>query len=81
MSKIVLKGVISEDFVNYKEPCMTIMFPKCSFKCGKDLCQNAELALTDDIEVSIDYLVDSYISNPITNAVCFQGLEPFDSFY
>ena len=79
MSKILIKGIISEDFVNYKKPCMTIMFPRCSFKCGKDLCQNSELALSDNLEIDIEYLVNNYISNPITSAICFQGLEPFDS--
>ena len=31
-----IKGLISEDFVNYKKPAMTIMFPYCTFKCGTD---------------------------------------------
>lgn len=79
MSKIAVKGIIDEDFVNYKLPCMTIMFPKCSFKCGKDLCQNSELAKMENICVSIEGLVSRYLNNPITKAICFQGLEPFDS--
>ena len=45
---IELKGVIFEDFVNYKKPCMTLMFPKCNFKCEREceeaFCQNSELA-------------------------------------
>lgn len=79
MSEIVVKGVIDEDFVNYKLPCMTIMFPRCSFKCGKDLCQNSALAKMENIIVDSKRLVDRYLNNPITKAFCFQGLEPFDS--
>ena len=79
MREIAVKGVIDEDFVNYKLPCMTIMFPKCSFKCGKNLCQNFDLAKMENINVSMDELVSRYMNNPITRAICFQGLEPFDS--
>lgn len=79
MSKIAVKGVIDEDFVNYKLPSMTIMFPRCSFKCGRELCQNAGLTETEDIFVDMDELVSRYVDNPITKAIVFQGLEPFDS--
>lgn len=76
-----LKGIIFEDFVNYKKPCMTLEFPYCNnFKCGKDICQNSNLADYPPIETSAEELVERYINNPITNAVCFQGLEPFDTF-
>lgn len=71
--------LIDEDFSNYKKPTMTIGFPKCTFKCGRDICQNVSLANSPTIDVSIESLVDRYISNPITHAICFQGLEPFDS--
>lgn len=59
---------------------MTIIFPYCTFKCGKDYCQNSSLAKTPIIEISIDDLVNKYINNPITEAVVMQGLEPFDSW-
>lgn len=78
MSTITLKGIIDEDFVNYRVPSMTLMFPKCSFKCGKD-CQNQELAKEPDIEVDIDSLCERYLNNPITKAIVCQGLEPLDS--
>jgi len=79
---IVLKGVVDEDFVNYKTPSMTLMFPKCSFKCNVDgqiFCQNAELAEQKDIIIPIDYLCERYLNNNITHAIVCMGLEPLDS--
>lgn len=75
-----IKGLITEDFVNYKKASMTIIFPYCTFKCGKGYCQNSSLAKTPIIEISVDDLVNRYINNPITEAVVMQGLEPFDSW-
>ena len=76
--------LIDEDFINYKKPSMIIGFPYCSFKCDKEcgmqVCQNSMLATTEIIDVSIDTLINRYINNPITKAICFQGLEPFDSW-
>jgi hypothetical protein len=81
---MTLKGVIFEDFVNYKKPCMVLEFPKCNFKCDKEsstqVCQNCSLVKEPDIQVESSHLVDLYVNNPITEAVCFQGLEPFDSY-
>lgn len=80
---IEIKGIIFEDFVNYKKPCMTIMMPKCNFKCDKEngvqLCQNWELAATPSQTAHINGLMRNYKSNPITEAIVLQGLEPFDS--
>lgn len=75
-----IKGLISEDFVNYKKPAMTIMFPYCNFKCGTGYCQNSSLFHEANIEISVDDLVQRYIHNPITEAIVMQGLEPFDSY-
>lgn len=74
------KGLISEDFVNYKKPAMTIIYPSCTWKCGMDYCQNSPLAHEAIIELNIDDIVKRYISNPITEAIVMQGLEPFDSW-
>lgn len=83
MDKIELKGVIFEDFVNYKKPCMTLMFPKCDFKCdlecGESVCQNWELAAAPSQTVDVQELLTQYKNNPITEAIVLQGLEPFDS--
>lgn len=77
-------GVITEDFVNYKKPCMVIEFPKCTFKCdrecGRSVCQNSALAALNEIAISSDKITDMYVSNPISEAIVMQGLEPFDSF-
>ena len=77
-------GLIDEDFVNYKEPCMVIEFPYCNFKCDKEcgmqVCQNSTLATAKPIDISANKLVQRYINNPITKAICCQGLEPFDSW-
>ena len=75
-----IKGLITEDFVNYKKASMTIIFPYCTFKCGEDYCQNSPLTKSPIIEISINDLVNRYINNPITEAVVMQGLEPFDSW-
>ena len=79
-----LKGIIFEDFVNYKKPCMTLEFPKCSFKCDKEcgsqVCQNSTLAAAPSSEYSSDLIITKYLENPITEAIVCQGLEPLDSF-
>ena len=79
-----IKGIIDEDFVNYKKPSMTIMFPYCDFKCdkasGRTVCQNSSLAKEPNIEVSIESLIERYLKNNITSAIVMQGLEPFNSW-
>ena len=76
-----IKGLISEDFVNYKKTAMTIMFPHCNgFKCGAEYCQNSPLSKAEDIEMDISNIVIRYLNNPITESVVMQGLEPFDSW-
>lgn len=78
-----VKGIVFEDFVNYKKPVMYIAFPKCDFKCDKEngvqLCQNCELARQPDIEISILEVIKRYLNNPITEGVVIAGLEPFDT--
>lgn len=81
---MLVKGIIDEDFVNYKKPSMFINFPSCSFKCdkecGKSVCQNSSLAAAPTIEVDYDEVIERYLNNPITEAVVIGGLEPFDDF-
>lgn len=77
--------IIEEDFVNYKKPCMTIMMPRCTFKCnkeyGKTICQNSNLISAPKVRMEIKDIINLYLKNPLSEAVVFQGLEPFDSFY
>lgn len=75
-----IKGLITEDFVNYKKVSMTIMFPHCTFKCGAEHCQNSPLAKSKTYDIDIDETIEKYLNNPITEAVVMQGLEPFDSW-
>lgn len=79
-----LLQILHEDFVNYKKPCMTLMFPYCTFKCNKEagriVCQNYDSRDLEILEVSVDEIIESYINNPITEAIVMQGFEPFDSF-
>lgn len=76
--------LIETDFVNYKVPCMTVMFPYCTFKCNKDagkvVCHNYEFKNSKLVDISCDEIVERYIGNPLSEALVMQGLEPFDSF-
>ena len=80
---MLIKGLTDEDFVNYKKPSMYIAFPNCSFKCDREagcaICQNSALANEMDIDISLIEIVSRYVKNPITKALVFGGLEPFDS--
>ena len=81
---MIIKGLTDEDFVNYKQPSMVVIFPKCSFKCDKDcgqqVCQNSALATAPILEIPIDIIVSRYLRNPITTSLVCAGLEPFDSW-
>ena len=63
---------------------MFISTSTCSFKCeaesGICCCQNSDLAKAPKIDVSIKMIIGRYISNPITQSICFGGLEPIDQF-
>ena len=79
-----LKGIIDYDCVNYKDACMTLMFPYCSFKCdrenGCNVCQNSSLVEAKTLDISMEYIVKIFNDNPLTHAICFQVLEPLDSW-
>lgn len=81
---MIIKGIIDEDFVNYKLPSMVIEFPYCSMKCDKEygvtVCQNSSLHKQPNINVDTDKLIQRYNDNPITCSIVCQGLEPIDSF-
>lgn len=79
---MLIKALVDEDFVNFKQASMFIGFPNCTFKCpgGKKMCQNSSLSTSKSIEVDIKDLVERFLKNPITSAVVCGGLEPFDNF-
>ena len=78
-----IKGIEAENFENFKAPALFIAFPRCSFKCDKEagcaVCQNSALASSPSIDMSVEAIVDLYVSNPMTEAIVCGGLEPFDS--
>lgn len=78
-----IKGLVEEDFCNYRKPSMFIIFPNCTFKCDKEagcaICQNGALANEPAIDMSAIEIVSRYVKNPITKAIVFGGLEPWDS--
>lgn len=80
---MILRGIVDEDFVNYKTASMFVIFPYCSFKCNKDagcdVCQNQSLSREHLIVIPANELVDRYVSNPITKSCVLGGLEPLDS--
>ena len=79
---MLIKGVIDEDFVNYKLPSMFIATSYCTFKCEKECgvrcCQNSDLASLPNHVVDDDELIERYESNDITKAIVFGGLEPLE---
>lgn len=81
-----IKQMMFEDFVNYKKPSMFIGTSYCTGKCYKELglpctiCQNDALQKLEILDMSSARLTSMYINNPITQAIVFSGLEPFDQF-
>lgn len=80
---MIIKGITDECFSDYKRPSMFIAMPICSFKCDKEngcqLCQNSSLVNEPNIEIGKEQLIERFMTNPITEAIVFGGLEPFDS--
>lgn len=79
-----IKGITDEDFVNFKRPSMYICSCFCDFKCDKEsgvsCCQNSSLAKQDSICIPDDDIITRYLRNPISKAIVFAGLEPFEQF-
>lgn len=80
---MIIKGLNDYDIVNYKLPSMFVACPKCSFKCdiesGHSFCHNSNLVHSPDYNVEEKTIVDLYLKSPLTKAIIFSGLEPFDS--
>lgn len=75
------------DVVNYQKTSMVIGMPYCDGKCWKDLnqsggnydwslCHNHGLVNEPSLDVEINDLASRYVSNPMTHAVVFAGMEP-----
>lgn len=79
-----VKGIVDEDFGNYRKCSMFIIFPKCSFKCDKEnhsnYCHNSSLINEPSIDIPYNAICKRYINNPLSHSIVLGGLEPFDSF-
>lgn len=81
-----IKSIVEEDFIQYKKPSMFIITSFCNWKCCKELnldisiCQNAPLVNRPIINLEDSEIISCYLYNPITQAIVFGGLEPFDQF-
>lgn len=79
-----IKGLIDEDFINYKYPSMFISTYTCNFKCDKEcgqaVCQNLPLVKAPTLEIDNGLIVSRYINNNITKSIVIGGLEPMDDF-
>lgn len=83
MGRLTVKGIVTEDFTQYKECSMVVMFPSCTFKCEKEsrckMCQNSELTKAKSIDTSTERIIAIFDQSDISKALVLSGLEPFDS--
>lgn len=80
-----IKGLVAEDFVQYKKPSLFIITSFCDYKCERDcgisgICQNSPLAKAEILDISNSAIIKAYMENDITEAITFGGLEPLDQF-
>lgn len=82
LSNLRIRGLIDEDFINYKKPAMFISTCFCDWKCCTEInipieiCQNCNIAKEPIIDVPVDKIFHRYINNPITKSIVIGGLEP-----
>lgn len=78
-----LKGIVFNDFINYKKPCMILETPFCDFKCdkecGQQVCQNGPLAKAPIFDYNNKSIIKIYNEDDLSQAIVFQGLEPLDN--
>ena len=80
-----IKGLVDEDFLQYKKPSMFVITSDCSFKCEQEancpgMCQNSELVRAQTKSIDDSYIVQRFLDNDISEAIVFGGLEPFDQW-
>ena len=75
-----LIDIVDYDIINYKKPSMFLIFPYCSFKCGRAECQNSALAEEQLKEITMLSLIERYHHFPMSESIVCGGLEPFDSW-
>lgn len=83
---MIVRTIVDEDFVQYKEPCMYIATAFCNGKCCKEagiplsVCLNDAWRGTATIAMVDEGIIERYLTNSITTTICFAGLEPFEQF-
>ena len=79
---MVIKGLVDEDFIQYKKPTMFITNTFCDLKCEKECgiqcCGNNQLFKEPTIYITFDSIIQKYLNNPITKSITFGGLEQID---
>ena len=81
-----VKTIVDEDFSNYKKPSMFVGTISCSGKCCTEagiplsVCQNDGWRSRAPITIDDRDLYRRYSRNPLTKAIVFGGLEPFEQF-
>lgn len=77
-----VKAIVEEDFINYKLPSMFVSTCFCDYKCcteiglDTEVCQNAPISKSKNIEIPNQTIYEHFVNNPITKAVVIGGLEP-----
>lgn len=80
------KGIIVDDFVNYKKPSLFISTCYCNWKCCIEykndisICQNSQLNKSPIKCFSNKELLEYYKNSIFQEAIVFGGLEPFEQF-
>lgn len=80
------RGVIVEDFCNFKLPSLFISSISCDWKCcieqgvGREICQNESIASSPIVDMSDVDILSLFTGSDITRAVVIGGLEPFLQF-
>lgn len=81
-----IKFLVDEDIVNYRKMSMFIGAISCTWKCCKDaglpcsVCQNYPWSDYEVVAMPNKEIIERYMSNPLTEAIVFGGLEPMDQF-
>lgn len=81
-----VKAIMDEDFSDYKKASMFIGTLYCGGKCCIEagipisVCQNDSWREKPALDLPDDKIIERYLSNPLTEAIVFGGLEPFEQY-
>lgn len=77
---MIIKDIQDETLQDYKDVAMLISARTCDWKCcrdaGYEICQNSEVARRKDIDIPNEKICERYLSNKVSKAIIFGGLEP-----